>query len=190
MTLQTKTFRFIASLSLLAMAAGCQTSGSGGIFSGGGKDASAAAPAQAATIVRGNCPEVELRQGTANYQTYARGGKKSKDPSKVATQVSLDDTTRQCSVNGGQVTVEVAAAGRAVSGPAGGPGPVEMPIRVAAVDTDGKVIYSQLTRYRTEIPKGSGASQFLFKKAVPLPLDRSANARIFVGFDEGPAGKR
>ena len=118
--------------------------------------------------MRGSCPEVSLRQGTASFQTYARGGKKDKDASKVVTQVSLDNTTRQCTLNGNQVTIEVAAAGRAVAGPAGGPGPVNMPIRVAVVDADGKVIYSQLTSYRTEIPSGSGTTQFLFKKDVPI----------------------
>ena len=140
--------------------------------------------------MRGNCPEVRLRDGTAFYQTYAGGGKKDKDPSKVITQVSLDDTTRQCSVTGGQMTMQVAAAGRAISGPAGGPGPVDMPIRVAVVDADGKVVYSQLTRYRTDIPSGSGSKQFLFKKDVPLTLDQAANAQVYVGFDEGPKGKR
>lgn len=190
--MQTTAFRLIASLSLLALVAGCQTSGSTGLFGGGGKKSQAAAPEAASTapIVRGNCPEVNLRQGTASYRTYARGGKKDKDPSKIITQVSLDNTTRQCTLSNNQVMLEVAAAGHAVSGPEGGPGPVSMPIRVAVVDGNGKVVYSQLTQYKTEIPKGSGNAQFLFKKEVPLTLEQAANAQVFVGFDEGPPPRK
>lgn len=188
--MQSKTFSLVASLSLLALAAGCTTGGgSGGLFGAraGGQAKVAEAAPSGNTYVRGTCPEVELREGTAYHRTYAKGGAKDKDPSKVVNQASLTDTTRKCTVNGNQLTMEVAAAGRLVAGPAGGPGAVTMPIRVAVLDKEGNAIYSQLTKYTAELPSGTATTQFLFtKQGVTFPLDQANSARVFVGFDEGP----
>ena len=83
--------------------------------------------------------------------------------------------------------MEVAAAGRVVAGPAGGPGSVTMPIRVAVLNKEGEPIYSQLTKYNAELPSGTATTQFLFTKpGVTIPLDQATTARVFVGFDEGP----
>lgn len=191
--LQTRTFRLATSLAVMAFLAGCQTSGtSGGLFGGGKKVADNAPPppASAEQIVRGTCPKVQLRDGTAFYQTYAGGGKKDKDPSKVVTQFALDQTTRQCLFTGSQVVMQIAAAGRVLSGPAGHPGPVVMPIRVAVVNADGKVVYSQLTKFPAEIPPGSQTNQFLFKKDVPISVDDAQTAQVYVGFDPGPSKSR
>lgn len=185
---KSKPFSLAVTFSVLALAAGCTTGGgSGGLF---GKSA-ASQPKVAAqsdnTYVRGTCPAVELRDGTAYYRTYAKGGKKDQDPSKVIHQASLTQTTRKCTVNGNQLTMEVAAAGRVVAGPAGGPGTVTMPIRVAVLNKQGEAIYSQLTKYSAQLPSGTATTQFLFTKTgVTFPLDQATSARVFVGFDEGP----
>lgn len=185
-----KTFSLVAAFSLLALSAGCSTtSGSGGgLFGGKSSPAKVATvePQNGAAIVRGTCPQVQLRDGTAYYRTYTKGGAKDKDPSKVVMQASLDNTTRECQLNGNEISMEIAAAGRVVAGPEGGPGPVTMPIRVAVVDPDGKVLYSKLTKYRTELPKGSATTQFLFKQDVTVPADKATSAHVFVGFDDGP----
>ena len=178
---------------MMALVAGCQTSGSsGGLFGGGKKavDNTPPPPSSAEQVVRGTCPKVQLRDGTAFYQTYAGGGKKDKDPSKIVTQFALDKTTRQCVFTGDQVVMQVAAAGRVLSGPAGHPGPVVMPIRVAVVNSDGKVIYSELTKFASELPAGSQTNQFLFKKDVPISLADAQSADVYVGFDDGPSKPR
>lgn len=190
-TVHSRIFSLAASLSLLALAAGCTTggSGTGGLFGkgAGGQAKVAETEPSGTTYVRGTCPEVELRDGTAYYRTYAGGGAKDEDPSKVVTQASLTETTRKCTVSGNQLTMEVAAAGRVVAGPAGGPGTVTMPIRVAVLDKEGNTIYSQLTHYKAELPSGTATTQFLFTKPdVTIPLDQATTARVFVGFDEGP----
>ena len=77
----------------------------------------------------GYCPRVQLREGTAYFTTYAKGGQD--DPAKIVHQASISDVTRSCTRAGGMLTMKVAVAGRVVSGPAGGPGTVTMPIRVA-----------------------------------------------------------
>ncbi len=61
-----------------------------------------------------------------------------------------------------------------------------LPIRVAATDGE-KTLYSELTQYPVEVPAGSATTQFVFTKAdVTLPAGAGAEAKVFVGFDEGP----
>lgn len=177
-----KVSRPVLAISFLAVLAGCNKTQSGGAIEAGG---SAAAPTPA--VVQAACPQVILRDGTSSFRTYAKGGKD--DPTKVIYQVSLADTTRQCVLSETAMTVTVVVQGRVVSGPAGGPGKVTMPIRVAATDED-KTLYSELVQHVVEVP-ATGSTQFVFTKAdVTLPAGSGSNAKVFVGFDEGPPAKR
>ncbi|WP_457582526.1 hypothetical protein [Ensifer canadensis] len=177
-----KVSRPVLAISFLAVLAGCNKTQSGGAIDAGG---SAAAPTPA--VVQAACPQVILREGTSSFRTYAKGGKD--DPTKVIYQASLADTTRQCVLSETAMTVTVVVQGRVVSGPAGGPGKVTMPIRVAATDED-KTLYSELVQHVVEIP-ANGSTQFVFTKAdVTLPAGAGSNATVFVGFDEGPPAKR
>ena len=174
-----KVFRRVLAISLLLAAAGCNKTQTGGAIDAGG---SASAPTPA--VIQAACPAVTLRDGTSSYRNYAKGGKD--DPSKVVYQASLADTTRQCVQSEDRLTVTVVAQGRVVAGPAGGPGKVTLPIRVAATDGE-KTLYSELTQYPVEVPPGTANAQFVFTKAdVTLPAGAGAEAKIFVGFDEGP----
>jgi hypothetical protein len=171
-------------ISLLVVIAGCNKTDTGGAIDAGG---GATAPTPA--VIQGTCPQVYLLDGTANYRTYAKGAKD--DPTKIVYQASLADTTRQCVQNESQLVMTVVVQGRVVSGPAGGAGSVNLPIRVAA--TDGKnTLYSELTQYPVEVPAGVGTSQFIFTKTnVALPGGAGDFAKVYVGFDEGPvAGKK
>lgn len=174
-----KTSSRLLGISLLLLAAGCNKTDTGGAIDAGG---SAAAPTPA--VIQGACPQVYLLDGTANYRTYAKGAKD--DPTKIVYQASLADTTRQCVQNESQLVMTIVVQGRVVSGPAGGAGNVNLPIRVAA--TDGKnTLYSELTQYPVEVASGAGATQFIFTKAqVALPAGAGDFAKIYVGFDEGP----
>ncbi|CCE95100.1 hypothetical protein [Sinorhizobium fredii] len=174
-----KVSRHLFAMSVLLVVAGCNKTQDGGAIEAGG-NANAPTPA----VIQAACPPVMLRDGTASYRTYAKGGKD--DPTKVVYQASLADTTRQCVQSEGSLTVTVVAQGRVVAGPAGGPGKLTMPIRVAATDGE-KTLYSELTQYPVEVPPGSTTTQFVFTKAdVTLPAGAGSDAKIFVGFDEGP----
>ncbi|MCA1489622.1 hypothetical protein [Sinorhizobium alkalisoli] len=171
--------RHLLAMSVLLAVAGCNKTQTGGAIEAGG---SASAPTPA--VVQASCPPVTLRDGTASYRTYAKGGKD--DPTKVVYQASLADTTRQCVQSQDSLKVTVVAQGRVVAGPAGGPGKLSMPIRVAATDGE-KTLYSELTQFPVEVPPGSTNAQFVFTKAdVTLPAGAGADAKIFIGFDEGP----
>jgi len=147
-----------------------------------------AAPAvDAATqslVVQGACPDVNLREGTAYFRAYEKGG--DNDPTKVIHQASLVDTTRQCRVDGDQLVMTVAASGRLVAGPAGGPGDISLPIRVVVVEGE-TVLYSELVQQAVLLPSGTTTTQFIHTNpTVTFPSTSGRTAKVFIGFDPGP----
>lgn len=168
-------------------AAGCQSGDSGQVLDVSGD---APKPPQEKILeseLRAYCPPVTLREGTAFYRTYAKGAKD--DPSKLAYQASLSDVTRSCTRNNDMMTINVAAAGRVVTGPAGATGTITMPIRIAVVRGD-EVLYTQLHKYQLNVTDTTAATQFVFNDpnvAIPIPTER--NVQVFAGYDEGPPAK-
>src|SRR5665811_786017 len=51
----------------------------------------------------------------------------------VRYQGSIIRTARECHVNAGIMTMKVGIEGRVITGPAGGPGTVDVPLRIAVV---------------------------------------------------------
>lgn len=135
-------------------------------------------------VVQGTCPTLSLREGTAYFTKYAKGG--DGDASKVIHQASISDTTRQCRISGSDIVMTVQASGRVVAGPAGGPGTVELPLRVV-VRSNEATLYSNLQKTTVELPSGDPTAQFLFTNdAVTFPASQAGNVKVWVGFDPGP----
>ncbi|MGO4836962.1 hypothetical protein AB4144_32425, partial [Rhizobiaceae sp. 2RAB30] len=70
--------------------------------------------------------------------SYAKGGQD--DPTKLAYQAAMTDVTRSCTRANGMMTINVAAAGKIITGPAGAPGAVTMPIRIAEASAVRRII--------------------------------------------------
>ncbi|MFD1197707.1 hypothetical protein ACFQ3K_05105 [Brucella gallinifaecis] len=167
---------------LLAALAGCTTSATQ--KSADGSLTEAGQPRIKESELRAFCPGVSLREGTAYFNTYEKGG--DKDPARVVYQAALTDTTRSCQYTDGTITLDVAAAGKVVPGPKFKSGNITMPIRVAVVQ-GGKVIYSKLHKQTVNIGNSAAATQFVFNdKAISIPSESARSVQIFVGFDEGP----
>lgn len=138
--------------------------------------------------LRAYCPPITLREGTAYFNTYAKGGQD--DPAKVIYQASITDVTRSCNRADGTLTMNVAVAGKVVPGPAGVSGTVKMPIRVAVVRGD-EVLYSKLHNFQTTVSDTSTATQFVFNDpAVSIAIPAEQNLRVYAGYDEGPPKKQ
>lgn len=175
-----KTGRRLLGVTLLAIVTGCnQTDKTTDLGVSSGQQAASQQPA----VIQGACPQVYLREGTAVHRTYAKGAKD--DPQKLIYQATLAATTRQCVQTANELKVTVLAQGRIVSGPAGNPGAVTLPIRVAASDGE-NTLYSNLNKFSVTIP-AEGTAQFVFTEAnVVIPGGAGSFAKIYVGFDEGP----
>ncbi|HWK65262.1 MAG TPA: hypothetical protein VNS34_09995 [Rhizobiaceae bacterium] len=138
--------------------------------------------------LRAYCPAVTLRDGTTVLRTYAKGGQD--DPQKLAYQASISDVTRSCTRSDTQMTINVAAAGRVVTGPAGTAGTVTLPIRVVVVRGE-EVLYSQLHKRQVDITNPAAATQYVFNDPnVVIPLPEPGTIQVFVGYDEGPPSKK
>lgn len=164
--------------------AGCQSGDN--TIAGVGEDAKPPEGKVLASELRAYCPTITLREGTAFFNTYAKGGEG--DPSKIIYQAAITDVTRDCKRSNGTLNMNVAVAGKVVPGPAGSAGNVTMPIRVAVVRGD-QVLYSQLHQYKVAV--GAQSTQWVFNDpnvSIPDPTER--DIQIFAGFDEGPPKKK
>lgn len=187
-------FSGIVMLGFAALAAGCQNGGS----------AADIAPAPEPKITQSEllafCPPVGLRQGTAFFTTYgAAAPAKAKpagdvDPAldvaapdkPIRYQTSITDVTRSCTRSGGQLTMTIAVAGKVVPGPAGAPGSLTLPIRIAVANGP-DVLFTQLYRYDAQVASATTASTFLFTATDVTFADPGVRSlRAFAGFDEGP----
>ncbi|MDP2732584.1 MAG: hypothetical protein Q8O63_05670 [Hoeflea sp.] len=177
--------RFIPVLIGTAVLAGCTSSDPRAVLNpGGAAQQTAIDQVTDSQVVQGACPQVVLREGTAYYTRYAKGG--DGDPAKVIHQASISDTTRQCRISGDQMIVTVVVSGRVVSGPAGKAGPVDLPVRVAVLEGE-TVLYSDLQKQPVVLLEGMPAEQFIHTNAsVTFPATSSRTAKLYVGFDPGP----
>ncbi|WP_315919311.1 hypothetical protein [Mesorhizobium sp. SP-1A] len=184
MVFRTFNSRAIAGLLLTGFAvAGCQSTGKA-IDSGALKPD---ATKVKASDLRGYCPSVTLREGTAFYNNYAKGGQD--DSTKLIYQAALSDVTRDCTRTDSTLGMKVAVAGKVVPGPLGKAGTVTLPIRVAVVQGS-QVLYSKLYQYQVHVNDTSAATQFVFNDPnVSVPLPAASTYQVFAGFDEGPAQK-
>jgi hypothetical protein len=184
--------RFLPGLLLsgfMLAAAGCQSSDSKGAV-----DTAAADPAKPAeekvkeSDLQGFCPRVSLRDGTAFFTSYAKGGQD--DPSKLIYQASITDVSRGCRRDNGMINITVAVAGKIVPGPAAKAGTITMPIRIVALQGDA-VAYSQLHKHQVQMTDLSAATQFVFNDPnLSLPDTGKRDIQIFAGYDEGPPKKK
>jgi hypothetical protein len=134
--------------------------------------------------LRAYCPAIQLRQGTAYFNTYERGG--AEDPSAIIYQASISDVTRTCSRNSGTLNINVGVAGRIVPGPKGKAGTITMPIRVVVLQGS-EVLHSQLYKYPVSVGDTIGATQFIFNEpSIAIPIPQQQNLLIYAGYDEGP----
>jgi hypothetical protein len=198
-------FAGVALSGLMLAVAGCQSSGKGVL---GDQQAKAAEGKVKMSDLTAYCPNITLRSGTAYFSTYAKAGKKVKKtpdadaPEDVAAdgtpdnsanmiyQAAITDVTRDCSRNGGTLTMNVGVAGKVVPGPKGSPGTITMPIRVVVVHGS-DVLYSQLHQYKLQVSDMSAATQFMFNDPnVVVPEPTAKDYQLFAGFDEGPPAKK
>jgi hypothetical protein len=168
--------------------AGCQSGDSGSVLGLGKEDAKPAEPKVLESELRAYCPKVILREGTAVFSAYAKGG--DGDPAKLNYQASITDVTRSCSRSGDTLTINVAVAGKIVPGPLAAPGSVTLPIRIVAT-RDSEVLYTQIHQHPASTGDASAATQFVFNDPnVSMPNPAQSDIMLYAGFDEGPAKKK
>ena len=139
------------------------------------------------------CPSVEVRTGAASLLIGSKPGEGEPAALDVRYQGSIIRTARECHVNAGVMSMKVGVEGRVITGPAGGPGTVEVPLRLAVVHegVNPKAVVSKLARIPVTITGAVDRVTFTHIDSdvsfpLPQPLGNIDAYVVYVGFD--PAG--
>lgn len=130
------------------------------------------------------CPSVLIQEGTEVLRLY---GGEEHNATTVRYQATILQTALECTTAVGQYGLTLGIAGRVLLGPLGSPAVVDLPIRVAIVDTTtGDLLSSELVRATATIePTEVTATFTLVNRSFFLPTPtRQSDYQILVGFDE------
>jgi hypothetical protein len=166
----------------------------GGLFGGGNAaqnqqlqnaTATPAAVAQAQTsalpAIATECPPIRIRPGSEAMFYYGNG--RTGDAKALQYQGVIDETSRNCVVSNGLITVNMGVVGRVLLGPAGSQTSVNAPIRFA-VERDGQAVFSE--KYTMPVAIAAPARSAEFVKVienVAIPYLGGEEITIWVGFD-------
>lgn len=162
---------------------------------GGGSSSQIQAPASAAAETPTadiECPPMDIRQGASTLLVNASGGDGS-DALGLRYQGTFVRAARECRVQGGQLAIKIGVQGRIILGPAGGPGELTVPVRMALVKetlSDSTPLWSKLYLVPVAVPPGQPNVNFTTISedlVIPMPkADDLDQMLIYIGFD--PAG--
>lgn len=134
-----------------------------------------------------DCPGVTVRSGAATLAVNTPGA----DPSatNLRFQATVSQTARECAVSGGNMTMRIGIQGRVILGPAGTPGKIEVPMRLALVreGVEPRTIWTKL--YRVPVTLSPGETNVAFVQVeegmtFPVPGREDLEAYVvYVGFD-------
>lgn len=136
------------------------------------------------------CPGVLIRDGAATLIVGSNPKEQQPSPLDVKYQGSIVRTARECHVNNGIMSMKVGVEGRIITGPAGGPGTVEVPLRIAVVQ-DGVTQKPVASTFGKEmVTIGSNVDRANFTHVddtisfpLPRPLGLLDSYVVYVGFD-------
>jgi len=134
-----------------------------------------------------DCPSVDVRQGAS---TLSIMDPKAASPALGQRyQGSITRTARECKVRDKMVNIRIGLQGRIIVGPAGGPGPVTVPIRYALVreGIQPKTLYTKLHIIPVTVPEGQPNVLFSHVEedmTVPMPpIAEFDDYVIYIGYD-------
>jgi hypothetical protein len=136
------------------------------------------------------CPTVDVRTGAATLMIGSKAGEGEPSALDLRYQGTIVRTARECRVSAGVMTMKVGIEGRVITGPAGGPGTVDIPLRIAVVQEgiNPKTITSKFARIQVGIAGAVDRVPFTHVDpdvSFPMPT-RAADIDsyvVYVGFD-------
>jgi hypothetical protein len=136
------------------------------------------------------CPGVQVRNGASTLIIGSKPGQAEPAALDIRYQGSLIRTARECHVANGVMTMKVGIEGRVITGPAGGPGTVDVPLRIAVVQEGvaPKTITSKFGKESVTVSADVDRVTFThIEPDISFPLPQPAgnidSYVIYVGFD-------
>ena len=133
------------------------------------------------------CPYIQIREGAS---TLIVNGAGDNTAMSLKYQGTFVRAARQCAVVAGQMVMKVGVEGRIILGPQGGPGAINVPLRIAVVDekpSASKTIVTKLILIPVMIGSVDASPTFAHvEDNLNFPLPSSAeleNYIVYIGFD-------
>jgi hypothetical protein len=136
-----------------------------------------------------DCPFIDIRQGASTLTIPPPPPNGSNEAMTLRYQGSFIRAARECAVVGNQMVMKVGVQGRIVVGPAGGPGQVEVPLRIAVVEAPtagSKTVVTRLIRIPVTVGNDDSTPFTHIEEglAFPLPVSAALDSYIvYLGFD-------
>lgn len=136
------------------------------------------------------CPQMQIRTGASTLIVSSKPGEGTPNPLDVRYQGTIVRLARECRLNAGLLTIKVGVEGRIVTGPAGTPGTVNVPLRIAVVEdaVRPKTIVSRFANIPVTVNSSIDRVTFTHVDPdvsfpAPNPVSRVDLYVIYVGFD-------
>jgi hypothetical protein len=136
------------------------------------------------------CPDVQVRTGAATLMIGSKPGEGEPAALDVRYQGSILRTARECHINAGIMTMKIGIEGRIITGPAGGPGTIDVPLRIAVVQEgiNPKTIVSKFGHEMVTLNNAVDRATFThvdpdISYPLPRPLGLIDSYTVYVGFD-------
>ncbi len=136
-----------------------------------------------------NCPRVEVRQGASTLTIGPTADAKA--AMSVKYQGTFVRQARDCAVVDGNMVMKIGIEGRVIVGPAGGPGQVDVPLRIAVVQETPGGTRPITTRFiRVPVVIGPSDGNVIFSHVeeglsfpLPTPTTLLYDYIAYIGFD-------
>ena len=141
-----------------------------------------------------DCPLINIRPGAstltigATSSSASDSGSTNNGAMAVRYQGTFVRAARECALVGGNVVMKIGVEGRIIVGPAGGPGQVDVPLRIAVVEettAHTKPVVTQLIRIPVTVASATENPTFTHIEeggTFPMPANLD-NYVVYIGFD-------
>jgi hypothetical protein len=156
------------------------------LFSGTAGASVPAAAGNGSAFNGADCPNVDIRDGAGLLTING----KPPEATGVRYQLNFTDLARQCTVVGSNMVMKVGVQGRIILGAAGGPGPIDIPLRYAVLQEGAgpRTVVTKFKRVAVEVPPGQSNVAFSdVEESLSFPIPSRADLpgyTVYVGFDE------
>ena len=132
------------------------------------------------------CPSVSIRSGASTYAVGLPG--KEAVGNDLRYQATIVRTARDCNLNAGQITARIGIQGRVIAGPAGAPPSVDVPLRVAVVQSgiQEKTVFTKVYRMTVAMSADNSVPFNIVAEDIvyPVPTAAVSDSYVFyIGFD-------
>ena len=135
------------------------------------------------------CPRFQVASRDHHVTIYEPG--RAGDSLGVVHRGEITRTARECSIEGGRVTVKYGFSGRILLGPRGRPGVVHLPVQVAVRDAKRASIGGDRTSVEAQVTIDNPIGYFSQVRTVTFDVPEGArpgDIDVFVGFEQTAPG--